>query len=292
MADPLWVPDGQLVAPDGSAVASAPVKVKKSPLDKIRAERRPPARWVERLHELWPVSDQLQWLHFRMFPEAISKKVGEPIIGSARWVLYSMTPPALIFDQTRLAMLDDKPWWELPVDQQFGRMMGVTTYQYAMWHEYRCLARPYWCIQGTEGGTPMQYTMRETAILRGEGLPTDVPNPGDLPFAEFDERVVNALLARDKFRKLGGALDRLRDPDKAAADVKAEEAEAETVFRTTFVKWFKQRMEPNAEFIATHRRKSENEADFRPATRTEANAADQWEDHFIATGTVPAAPPE
>ena len=290
MADPLWVPEHQIVTPDGSAVASP--RVKASPLDKVKAEPSAPPAWRRRLRELFPVSDKTQWLHFRMFPESVAKATGEVMSGSARWVLYTMTPPALIGDPTRLAMLDELPWWELPTDRQWGRIMSVTTYQYAMWREYRCLARPYWCIQGDEGGTPMAYTMRESAILRAQNLPTDVPNPGSFPFAPFDERVVRALLARDKFRQLGGALDRLTDPAKAVADIKAEEAEAETLFRTEFVKWFKARMEPNAEFIGTHLRKSENGGDFRPATAAEANAADQWEDTYIATGRVPAVLPE
>jgi hypothetical protein len=293
MADPLWVPEHQIVTPDGSAVASAPTpRVKASPLDKIKAEPQAPPAWRRRLRELWPVSDQTQWLHFRMFPESLDKKTGTVMSGSARWVLYTMTPPALIADPTRIQMLDERPWWELPEDRQWGRMMHVTTYQYAMWREYRCLARPYWCLQGTEGGTPMQYTPREVAILRAHNLPTDVPNPGSEPFAPFDERAVAALVARDKFRQLGGALDRLADPGKAIADIKAEEAEAELTFRTEFVKWFKARMEPNAEFLTRHMNKSETAADFRPATRAELNAADQWEDQYIATGTVPAALPE
>lgn len=291
MREPLWLPDAIPLSPEGAPIVSQ-VRVKRSPLDRIRAEQRAPRDWERKLRSYWPVSDSQQWLHLRMFPEAISKKTGEPISGSARWVLYTMTPPSLIFDQTRLAMMDELPWWELPEDQQFGRMMMVTSYQYAMWKEYRCLARPYWCLQGSEGGTPMQYTMREQAILRAQELPTDVPNPGDLPFAPLDERVIQALQARDKFRQLGGALDRMRDPEKAAADVRNEEQEAEIVFRTEFVKWFKARMEPNAEFIAAHLRKSENATDFRPATRNEANAADQWEDQYIATGTVPFAAPE
>lgn len=291
MPKPLWMPANALTNPNGAGIGSS-VRVKQSPLDKIRAELRPPPAYTRRLREHWPISDQQQWLHLRMFPESIDKKSGQVISGSARWVIYTMTPPALIADVTRLAMLDERPWWELPADQQWGRMMSVTTYQYAMWKEYRCLARPYWCIQGDEGGTPMQYSVREQAILRANALPTDVPNPGDLPFAPFDERVVRALLERDKFRQMGGALDRLRDPQKAAADVKREEDEAEIVFRTHFVKWFKARMEPNAEFIGRHLNKSENQADFRPATAAEANAADQWEDQYIATGTVPFAPPE
>lgn len=291
MPDALRLLESQVPQPEASGIGSS-VRMVGSPLDRIKAELRPPRDWERRLRAIWPVSETQQWLHLRMFPESISKQTGEPISGSARWVLYTMTPPSLIFDQTRLAMMDELPWWELPEDRQFGRMMMVTTYQYAMWKEFRCLARPYWCLQGSEGGTPMQYTMREVAILRANDLPTDVPNPGDLPFAPLDERVIRVLQERDKFRQLGGALDRLRDPAKAAADVKAEEAEAERIFRTEFVKWFKERMAPNAEFIAAHRRKSENEADFRPATAAEANAADQWEDQYIATGTVPFAPPE
>jgi hypothetical protein len=224
-----------------------------------------------------------------MFPEAISKKTGEPISGSARWVLYTMTPAALITDVTRLQMLDELPWWELPKDKQFGRMMMVTAYQYHIWRKFRALARPYWCLQGSHGGTPMQYTMRETALLRAHQLPTDVPNPGDLKFAPFDERSVTALMARDRFRTMGGAMDRLTDLDKARADVKREEDEAEIVFRTEFVKWFKATMEPNADFIASHSNKSENVTDFKPATKAEMNAADQWEDQYIATGRVPAA---
>ena len=274
------------------AGVGASVRVRHSPLDKIHAELRPPRDWERRLRAIWPVSETQQWLHFRMFPESISKETGAPISGSARWVLYTMTPPALITDPTRLAMMDEPPWWELPIDRQFGRMMSVTTYQYAMWREYRCLARPYWCLQGSDGGTPMQFTMREAAILRAQALPTDVPNPGDLPFAPFDERVIRALQERDRFRQLGGALDRLRDPQRAAADVKAEEEEAERVFRTTFVAWFKERMATNAEYIGWHSNKSENVADFRPATKAEMDAADQWEDQYIATGTVPFAAPE
>ncbi|MFA6167808.1 MAG: hypothetical protein WC700_14400 [Gemmatimonadaceae bacterium] len=292
MADPLWVPEHQIVDPSGSAVASP--RVKASPLDKVKAEPRAPKEWVRRLRELWPVSDQMQWLQPRMFPESIDKASGYPIRGSARWVIYTMTPAALVqeADPTWVEMLDENPWWLMSPEKQFGRMMHVTTYQYAMWREYRCLARPYWCVQGDEGGTPMKYSLREKAVLKAENLPTDVPNPGDLPFATLDERVIRVLAERDKFRQLGGALDRLRNKDKAVADIKAEEAEAETVFRTEFVKWFKARMEPNAEFIGTHLRKSENGGDFRPATAAEANAADQWEDHYIATGRVPAVLPE
>lgn len=272
----------------------ARVRVTHNPLDRVHAEPTPPPAWRRRLEALWPRSEQQQWMILRMFPERIVRDGTEfrIVSGSGRWALYTMTPAALIADPTKLEQLRGAPWWELPKEEQFGRQQMVSAYQWEMFRQHQCWARPYWCIQGDQGGTPMQYSLREAAILRANGLPQDVPDPGTLPFAPFDERVVTAVMARDRFRTMGSALDRLIDPQKAAEDMRAEEAEAEIVFRTEFVKFFKARMEPNAEFIAQHLGKSENAADFRPATASEASAADQWEDQYIATGTVPVALPE
>lgn len=279
----IWLPDRKrktLVTPDGSVA----VRVKKNPLDRIHSEPTPPPAWRRRLEQVWPHSEKTQWFNFRMFP------VERP--RTDRWALYAMTPAALIADQTKIAQLSGTPWWEMPHGQQYGRMTMVSAYQWEMWRQYKCWARPYWCLQGEDGGTPMQYSLRESAILRAAGLPLSVPEPGDEPFAPFDERTMSALVARDRFRQLGSALDRLSDPTRAEADMKAEEAEAEMLFRTEFVKYFKARMEPNAEFIASHSRKSENQSEFKPATKGEIDAADQWEDHYIATGFVPVAKPD
>jgi hypothetical protein len=296
----IYLPDqftGKAAKPSVVKGPDGKVRFKKNPLDRVHAERKAPKAWMQRLQQVWPKSDKTQWFQFRLFPEQVVRTGSGPSdfhvkAGSARWVLYTMTPAHLISDPTKIQQLAGTPWWELPTGEQWARQQMVSAYQWEMWRQHQCWARPYWCLQGDAGGTPMQYTMREKAVLKAHNLPTDVPDPGELPWADFDERVMAQLIARDKFRTLGHALDRLTDPAKAVADVKAEEADAEVVFRTEFVKWFKQRMEPNAEFLARHLSKSENQLDFRPATRSESNAADQWEDQYIATGTVPAANPE
>lgn len=255
-------------------------------LDRVHAEPTPPPHWVRRLREFSPISDTVQWLNFRMFP--VQQGIGRHDV----WVLYTMTPASLITDQTKLKQLQDRPWWELPKDEQYGRMVTCSAYQWEMYRQFQCLARPYWCLQGVKGGTPMQYTPYEAALLRARGLPTDVPEPGTLAFAPFDERVMTAIAVRDRMRTLGDRFSRLADPVQAVKDVKAEDEAAEKTYRTEFVKWFEERMAPNGDYIAWHSNKSENVADFRPATKGEADAASRWQEHYIEFGTVPHASPD
>lgn len=295
MRDPIWLPERfqerhrqYRSGPEGRAGKG--VRVSSSPLDRVYAEPTPPPAWRRRLEQLWPQTERAQWLKLRMFPVehlAVHGRMKHDV-----WVLYTMTPASLIADPTLLAMLQGPPWWELPPDQQYGRMQIVSSYRWEMFRQYQCLASPFWCLQGHVGGTPMAYTPYEAALLRAHGLPLDVPEPGTQDFAPFDERAVVAIAERDRIRKLGSRFDHLGDPSRAVADVKREEEEAEVLYRSEFVKWFTARMEPNAEFIARHTNKSENVGDFRPATKAEANAADAWKDQYIATGTLPVAIPE
>lgn len=258
-------------------------------LDRIHAEPSFPPAWTRRLRAISPVSETAQWLHPRMFPvevgavDAVSGRTVGPV-----WVLYTMTPAALITDQSKLAQLAGTPWWDLPKEQQYGRMLTTSSYQWEMFRQYQCWARPYWAIQGERGGTPMSYSPWEAAMLKAHGLPTDVPNPGSLPFAPFDERVVEAIQARDRMRLMGSRFAHMADPSAAAADVQAEDDAAEKAGRAEFVKWFAERMAPNGEFIEWHTKKAGQEQDFRPATKAEDKAAAIWADHYIETGQVPA----
>lgn len=261
-------------------------------LDRVHAEPSPPPAWRRLLAEHFPIRENAQWLNFRMYPvqDAIDPVTRTKLVPV--WVLYTMTPAHLITDASKLAQLQDKPWWELPKDQQYGRRMVCSSYQWEMFRQFQCWARPYWCLQGTQGGTPMMYTPYEAALLRAHGLPRDVPNPGSLPYAEFDRRAVHAILSRDRMRQRGDQFSRLADPQKALADVIAEDEAAEMVYRDEFVKWHCERVAPNADFIEWHTKKAGQEADFKPATPAEEKAAAIWADHFREHGVVPAAMPE
>lgn len=257
-------------------------------LDRIHAEPAFPPGWLRRLRQVSPVSETMQWLQARMFPvqegaiDPVSGRKLEPV-----WVLYTMTPASLITDESKLAQLSGQPWWELPKDQQYGRMVTTSSYQWEMFRQFQCWARPYWAIQGEKGGTPMSYSPWEAAMLKAHGLPADVPNPGSLPFAPFDERVVEALQARDRMRIMGSQWAYMSDPSKAALDVKAEDEAAEKAGRVEFVKWFEERMAPNGDFIDWHTKKAGQEQDFRPASKAEEKAAATWKDTYISTGQLP-----
>lgn len=86
------------------------------------------------------------------------------------------------------------------------------------WEHYRAtgelvIPRRLWVIQGHNGGHPFQISMVEQKLRREQGLPEDVPSAGDLPFAEFDRRVLVGLERYDLWRYAHG----LGDPVTSAA---------------------------------------------------------------------------
>jgi hypothetical protein len=69
----------------------------------------------------------------------------------------------------------------------------ITERAWHMFQETGAWGRPYWVIQGEQGGHKRWFTTVEKQLLRMANLPMDPPAPGDLPYAEWDERVKNRL---------------------------------------------------------------------------------------------------
>ncbi len=105
------------------------------------------------------------------------------------------------------------------------RMVGGSPFidrrQYELhWAQYRAtgelvIPRRLWVIQGHGGGHPFMIGPSEQTLRAEQGLPSDVPSAGDLPYAEFDGRVLRALERYDLFRYAHG----LGDPMTAAAQM-------------------------------------------------------------------------
>ena len=272
----------RVLVPDGTAIAG-PVIVprimgKATPLDVVRgieASHPVPADWEHRLRLMSPISDNVAWLTFGWLDWA------------KRWMLYECIPEKLI-PAEKAHQLGGTPYWEMPKSVQMGRRQMVSAYQWEMYRRHRVWARPFWCLQGTEGGTPAKYSELETAILKAMGEPTDPPAGGDLPFAPFDGRAEKQLRARDRVWRMGLSLERLRMMGDSA-QLKRETAEAEEQFRRTFLQWFKGVMEPGADFLAWYTRKTEADMVMRKAERGEVDAAAQLEESYIQHGVVPDA---
>lgn len=256
-----------------------------TPLDYTRGiqDRHPfPREWMAQLRAISPESLQ----HSYLIPGWLQGSEKAPV---ERWVLYEAIPDPLIPPDMR-ELLAGTPYWKMPKGRQHGRRTMVSAYQYDMYRKHRVWVRPFWCLQGENGGTPARYSEMEEAILRGENQPTDPPAPGSLPFAPWDGRVEREIQKRDVLYKLGMSIDRLR---KGADNeqLKAETAAAEKEFRKRFLGWFSNRLEAQAEFLTDYSRKSEAEFQLRPPTPDEAKAAEMHEEVFIETGMVPTGRP-
>lgn len=273
-------PPSRLLVPDGTLVPG-PVIVprivpKSTPVDLVRgieSAHSVPADWEHRLRLISPISDNVAWLKFGWLDWA------------KRWMLYECIPERLI-PADKLVQLGGTPYWELPPSVQMGRRQMVSAYQWEMFRRHRVWARPFWCLQGHEGGTPAKYSEMEVAILKAMGEPMDPPEGGSLPFAPFDGRAEAQLRARDRVWRMGLSLERLRMMGDSE-QLKRETAQAEEQFRRTFLQWWKGVMEPGADFLAWYTRKTEADMVMRKASRAEVNAADQLEESYITHGTVP-----
>lgn len=230
-----------------------------------------PESWEKRLREISPVLDRTSHLRFRWRQ------------ATEQWELYECTPAILLSDG-RVKQLTQH-WSELPKSQQGGRKLFVSEYQHYMFRTHRVEASRFWVLQGDHGGTPACYTEREERMLKAMNEPTEVPPPGLLPFAPFDERAVRAIQARDRLIKYDMNLDRMfKACDSEEQQREAEETEKD--FRRTFLKWWREEMAPMSEFMKWYLRTSESDQTLPKATPEMANAVTQWKDHYIETGAL------
>lgn len=247
-----------------------------TPLDIVRgiAAKHPwPAEWETTLRMISEQSDTFSWLY------------GAWLNIAQRWVLYEMLPYAMIPESKRV-QLGGTPYWEMPKHLRAGREQAVSAFQWDMYRTLKVWARPFWVIQGNDGGTPAQYSELEQAILQAQGEDTEPPEAGSLPYAPFDGRTERQLRQRDRLWKLHQRLDRLR----ASGDnevLKAETEAADRAFREQFWSWWKERVQPQAEFWTWFSAREEAQHLTRQTTDAEARAVESAEETYLTTGQLP-----
>lgn len=249
-----------------------------TPLDFVRGLMRktPPREWEDALRALSPKSETTSYLLFAWKEPPLAPERG-------RWCLYEAIPNALITVERRLE-LEGAPFWERPLAERQAHATIVSAYQWEMYRLYRVDVRPFWCIQGSEGGTPFHHSAIEKKYLTMMGKPAHPLPLGDLSFAPWDARVEKAVRERDRLVKLGGSVDRLRQ--SGGAEVMRMETEAaEREYRRIFWDWFGEKLGPQTElyaFVLKH-----EQPDRIRQTREDAIAASEARDRFIETGRVP-----
>lgn len=255
----------------------------------------PPGAWERRLREISPVLPNTAHLRFRKFDprpdwgeSPFNEQPDRPL-----WAIYRAVPRALVHPD-RAAQFE-RHWSELisKEDESQGRMTGaavarkalVSDYQHFMWHTAGLEVSPVWLLQGPMGGTPLCYTPRQVAYLRGVGAETTPLAPGLLTPCVFDERSVAAILKIDRLIQADNNFDALEKMDRSDAK-KADDEAAERLYRETYLDTMAALIAPNIEFMKTQRGKAEVNEYLPPAPKGLENTLATWKDVFKETGQM------
>lgn len=239
-----------------------------------------PVEWELALREISPVSEAHSFLIFLWKQPPLENDKG-------RWCLYEAIPEPLI-EPGRLAELRSAPYWILPTPgERQAQAAVVSATQWEVYRERKLDVRPLWCLQGSEGGTPLTYTSLEERYLRLMGKPDRPPYLGDLPFTGWDNRVKRAVLVRDRLAKLG-SVAALRHSGNAAV-MKADQEAAEKEYRRVFWDTTAERMGPATELFAHLLKRGDMDGKWERQTAEDAAAAANAREHFIEYGSIPDA---
>lgn len=191
----------------------------------FRWTRKVPARWQEDLDRL-AVGEQVSRL-------VLTWQAGQPWLPVQRWEIYEVVPAATIHNilagemimgisdsltagmwGTQYGVRGPDPatighWMQdpsVPGGKRWRTRSLVSRTQWLLHQQtggmpYRC-----WIIEGDRGGHAWNLGRLEQAFLLASGVsPADVqalveawPNPGDQPYAEYDQRVFHALAERNR----------------------------------------------------------------------------------------------
>lgn len=191
-----------------------------------------PRGWQEQLDALFPRDGIFAWLHlewwagerFKVWHPGGFWQVAEQRV--QRWVIYQMSWPGHIPDLVLPDLEGPHPrlrgHWE-PATLEWVSDCSVSREQWELYRRTGCYAQPFWILQGDRGGHKRRFTPLESRLLKANGRPGDPPFPGDLPYAELDNRVLDQLVRYDRLRRTNRNLAQAkhraayRMEDKAAA---------------------------------------------------------------------------
>jgi len=206
---------------------------------------------------------------------------------ASRWVLYQAQPAWALSEELHRMMREPPPRAIAHPGRAYARSIFVSDYAYDMYHQEHVMPFPFWVLQGDQGGTPWSYTPEEQLALQEMGQPTDAPPVGALPYCDFDGRVVEQILMRDRLLASDMNIDTIVQPKELIRSFHADLDRSQKQARTAFIDWFKGTLAPGADFLTWYSRRKESDRVLRPATRGEMVAARETEETYIETGAVP-----
>jgi hypothetical protein len=242
-----------------------------------------PRDWETQLAEIWPREDNLIW------PKLIWEP-GRPWESPVdRWFIYQMIPGPGI-EAGALAQLQapspPQGYWSEEAGQYIDDGSTITTRAWHLYQETGCWGKPFWVIQGSKGGHKRWFDKDEQKMLFMAGLPVHPPTPGDLPYAPFDNKVVEALMKHDALREENG---RIRTGlNLTIGGFRARQEAEARMFRIKFLSWLEDQVSEAGEGVPESLMKLDSprvDVDVRAIEQEEEEARER----FIETGTFTGA---
>jgi hypothetical protein len=178
-----------------------------------------PEGWQERLESIVPRSDHRSWLWIRW-------ESGDPWSPVSRWVIWQIRPLTI----TRPEIVREL---QGPHPRSTGHYCGSADFvgkidclcrrkenrwvggaarlidrgTWEVYQETGGYGTRWWAVQGPPGGHRYRLDAWESKISRVRGGPNDTPAIGDLPYLDFDERVVEKIIPYDNVRQWKHIMD-------------------------------------------------------------------------------------
>jgi hypothetical protein len=157
-----------------------------------------------------------------------------------RWVLYDVLPVQVIDDDLNtgsgVSGADLKAIMAGPRPSERTDEVPVSDLQHEMFRRWNGYARPFWVLQGENGGHQVKFSPAQSDALLRKGLQAEPPAIGSLAPCPFDNRAIRQLQHLNRLHQMEDSIDRLRksgSPEAAAAEqakVEREIRESEMAF--------------------------------------------------------------
>lgn len=167
------------------------------------------ARWQADIETVVPRTDRVPWLLLCWEPGLPYEPVG-------RWELREVIPRSAMDwlpDGVLDALQGPNPRtvgvWHTG-DDGIKRWISDSLVSLAQWTVYQqtgCYSSRWWIIQGMTGGHRLKWGPVERAFWKMQGkAEVELPAPGALPYAPYDERVKAQIVRADRMRQWKQAL--------------------------------------------------------------------------------------
>ena len=180
-------------------LTDAPTLTHQTQVDALIWDRVPHPSWQEQLDRITPPSRAENKARAVIWWEPGDE--WEPI---QRWIIYQVLPKKTIPAHILKQLEGPHPRSTGAYSEKLGCWKGgcapdITKTAWAIYQKFGGWAKPYWVLQGDNGGHRYALFPYERVLLHLYAGKKDVAAPGDLPYCEPDQRTWNALFeARDR----------------------------------------------------------------------------------------------